>query len=53
MLVDGSHAEYFGESKLCIGVLFHIEGGLKCLYQDRAKITIFSILGTTHKDEFE
>ena len=30
-----------------------LRGVLKCFYQDRAKIKIFSILGTTHKDEFE
>ena len=29
MLVDGSHTECFGESTLCIGVLFHFERGVK------------------------
>ena len=53
MLVDGSHTECYGESTLCIRVLFHFERGVKIFYYDRAKIKIFSILGTTHEDEFE
>ena len=32
-LMVASHTECFGESTLCIGVLFHFEGGgLKFLY---------------------
>ena len=40
-LMVASHTECFGESALCIGVLFHFEGGgLKSLYKDRDKIMI-------------
>ena len=41
VMVDGSHTECSDESTLCIGVLFHFEGGgLKSLYKDRDKIMI-------------
>ena len=32
-LMVASHTECFGESTLCIGVLFHFEGGVKISLQ--------------------
>ena len=54
LLVDGSgHTECFGESTLCIGVLFHFERGVKMFLLGQSQNQDFSILGTTYKDEFE
>ena len=55
VMVDGSHTECSDESTLCIGVLFHFEGGgvkMSLLGQSQ-NYDFFFNFRHNHKDEFE